>query len=82
MPLPQIPQDKANHFVYGATISALFSRTTGNRAVGLVAAVVFAFGKEVWDLATKKGTPDIMDVVWTVLGGLCPWVAGGGDPLL
>lgn len=80
--LPLIPQNKANHFVYGATISAIVSRATGNRAAGFITTVVFAFGKEVWDWATKKGTPDIMDAVWTVLGGLCPWVAGGGDPLL
>jgi hypothetical protein len=81
MPLPLVPQDKANHFAYGAVVSAIVSRCTGNRAAGFIAAVLFAFGKEVWDLVTKKGTPDIMDVVWTALGGLCPWVAGGGDPL-
>lgn len=77
-----IPQDKANHFVYGALVSSTVSRVTGSRATGLVATVVFAIGKELWDWATGKGTPDFWDAAATVAGGLCPWLAGGPDPLL
>lgn len=76
-----VPQDKANHFLYGAVISASVSRVTGDRVLGLGAAVAFALGKEIYDTLSGKGAPDVRDAMWTVLGGLCPWAAGGADPL-
>jgi hypothetical protein len=76
-----IPQDKANHFLWGAAISAAVSRATGDRVWGLGAAVALAVAKEVYDRVSGKGTPDLKDAMWTVLGGLCPWAAGGEDPL-
>lgn len=76
MTLPLIPQDKANHFVYGAVVGALVAAVTGYPNAALVSAVVLGFVKEMYDLATKTGTPDWRDVVWTAAGGVCVWLGG------
>lgn len=74
--LPIIPHDKANHATYGAAIAC-----TGLLAHSVTAAAIlvaaFAIGKEVYDRASKKGTPDLMDALATIAGGafvLAPWV--------
>lgn len=76
MTLPLIPQDKANHFVYGAVAGALAVQITGHPNAALVIAVVLGFVKELYDLATGRGTPDWRDVVWTAAGGACVWLGG------
>ena len=53
----EIESDKANHFVYGAVVTML----------GLVCLAV-AVLKEVWDHFYGSKF-DIMDIVWTLLGG-------------
>lgn len=66
--LPLIPQDKANHFAYGAVLAAigcLFSPL-----VGAALCVAFAVGKEVYDLASGKGNPEIFDAIATIAGGM------------
>lgn len=65
--LPIIPQDKANHFAYGAVIAAvgcLFSPLAG-------ASLCFAFavGKEVYDRVSGKGNPEFWDAFATIAGG-------------
>lgn len=74
MTLPLIPQDKANHFVYGAVAGALAAAATGHLNAALIAAAVLGFAKELYDLATKTGTPDWRDVAWTAAGGVCVWL--------
>lgn len=74
MTLPLIPHDKANHFVYGAVTCALVVLTTKQPTAGILAAVVLGVVKEVYDLATKTGTPDWRDAVWTAAGGACVWL--------
>jgi|TARA_R110000868_G_scaffold242231_1_gene497762 hypothetical protein len=32
--------------------------------------IIIAVGKEIYDNKTKTGTPELMDVVWTLLGAL------------
>lgn len=73
--LPILPQDKANHAVYGAAIAC-----AGLLAHSLTAAAIFvclaAVGKEVIDWVSKQGTPDPMDALVTIAGGglvLAPW---------
>jgi len=73
MTLPLIPQDKANHFTYGALTCALVTLTTQQPNAGLIAAVVLGVAKEVYDLVSKRGTPDWRDVAWTAAGGLVVW---------
>jgi hypothetical protein len=61
-----IPQDKANHFVYGFLIFILcnlfFTEITC-----LFIVVFAAAAKEVYDKVSKKGTPEILDFIATVL---------------
>jgi hypothetical protein len=64
--LPLIPLDKANHFAYGVAISSVGS--LHSILSGVVLCALFAVGKEVYDAISKKGTPDVMDVVATMLG--------------
>ena len=68
MKLPLIPQDKANHFVYGAAIALLPALTT-DPLTALIVCDIFAAVKEFRDLVTKKGTPDLFDFLWTLAGG-------------
>ena len=67
MNLPVLPQDKANHAIYGAVIAAIVS------VVGLPLALLvvagFAIGKEVYDWRQNK-QPEMLDAVATVCGGL------------
>lgn len=65
--LPQIPQDKANHFVYGA-ILALAAMALSSPEMAAAAVVIAAVGKELLDLA-GHGTPEVLDAVATVAGG-------------
>jgi len=64
-----IPQDKKKHFVAGFAITAVVSLFFGY-IVGAIAAVIAAAGKELYDKATGKGTPEILDFVATVLGAV------------
>jgi hypothetical protein len=68
MNLPSLPADKANHFVYGACAAAL----GGLHSVlaGLMLCALLAIAKEVRDRVTRRGTPDLLDALATVAGGL------------
>jgi len=56
--------DKLKHFLIGYLIS-LTLPLIGVYALYICIAV--AVGKELYDKISKKGTPEIMDMVWTVL---------------
>lgn len=73
MKLPLIPLDKANHFIYGSLIAlaALFA-VSPLPALMVVAAA--AIGKEIAD-QFSHGTPDPIDALVTVVGGLVPILA-------
>jgi len=67
MLLPQLPQDKANHALYGALICASCHWAIGPWA--LIPVIIAAVGKELYDLYTGKGNGEILDAVCTVAGG-------------
>lgn len=84
--LPQLPQDKANHHLYGE-LAALIGAVAGpllatrfgfvldpraGAAVGAIAAGVI---KEVWDKVTGKGDPSLGDFLATASGAV-PVMAG------
>tara|TARA_R110000868_G_scaffold112176_5_gene302320 strand:+ start:10751 stop:11005 length:255 start_codon:yes stop_codon:yes gene_type:complete len=79
--LPQLPQDKANHFIYGLAIFIAFGFAFGAVA-GLVAAALIGAAKEVYDKVSGKGCPDALDFVATAAGGvagyLCTYISVGG----
>ena len=69
MKLPLIPQDKANHFIYGNILCFFFSLFF-IPLVTITFIVIIALGKELYDYKTKTGTPEIKDIVWTIMGAL------------
>jgi hypothetical protein len=69
MKLPLIPQDKANHYIYGSVIYFISSLWL-SPMVSMILVLLIATLKELYDYKTKTGTPEAMDVVWTLLGGL------------
>ena len=64
-----IPQDKKKHFVAGFAITVVVSLFFGY-IIGAVAAVIAAAGKGLYDKVTRKGTPEVLDFVATVLGAV------------
>jgi len=60
-----IPSDKANHFLYGSIIFLIGNYTLSSQN-GLLLALFFAIGKEMYDAVTHK--PEWKDVVWTMIG--------------
>lgn len=65
-----LAHDKKLHFAVGALIAILVSLVSGNLWFGLAASAVAGVGKEVYDRVSKEGTPEVMDAVWTVIGGV------------
>ena len=65
-----IPKDKKLHLLAGLALSLLagllFCPLTGF----ITAAVVGALKEIVWDWLLKKGTPELLDFVATVAGGV------------
>ena len=84
--LPVIPEDKANHVIYGACI-ALAVQTIATPDIGLAAAVACGVLKEAIDAtlnwrARRAGLPEphgveVLDAVATAAGGLAIWMAHG-----
>ena len=62
-----IPIDKITHILAGAAIAAAL--LPWGVIPALLAVVVAAVGKEVWD-AQGHGTPDHIDALVTVIGGV------------
>lgn len=74
--LPQLPADKANHLMYGAALAC--AGAFHSVAAGAVLCAAPAVAKEVYDRISRKGTPDVLDVLATMAGGvlvLAPLVA-------
>ena len=74
MNLPQLPQDKANHFIYGAVICLILSFAIPAFYAMLVAVCV-GIAKEIYDKVSQKGTPDLMDALVTALGAILVYIA-------
>lgn len=68
MKLPIIPQDKANHFIYGFVIFILTNLFL-NIYISFTIVILFAFGKELYDEWKYKGF-DIIDIFWTIIPAL------------
>lgn len=68
--LPMIPQDKANHAVYGTVIYGIVKIVTQNKDWALIAVCAAAVLKEIYDKVSKKGDPEILDALATVMPAL------------
>jgi drug/metabolite transporter superfamily protein YnfA len=67
-----IEADKMQHLIGGMALALYGAALTLLPwwAAGLALAAAGGIGKEVWDKLTGRGTPEVMDAVATVLGGL------------
>lgn len=61
-------RDLVLHFLAGLLICGLVAYLT-EPTLGFAAAMAAGIGKEIWD-ATGRGTPDKLDVLATVAGGV------------
>ena len=73
MKLPLVPQDKANHYIYGSVIYFISSLWL-SPMVSMILVLLIASLKELYDYKTKTGNPEIMDIVWTLLGSLTVFI--------
>lgn len=70
-----MPYDKALHLIGGVLLYAAFHFV--NVEAGLLAVVVAAVGKEVYDYFHKENhTPDVWDAVATLAGGCIGFICG------
>lgn len=69
-PLFGLPLDKVQHFLGGALIVVLAAAVGVPHDLAFLAACLVGLFKELWDWASRRGTPDSNDLVATVLGGL------------
>ena len=60
-----IDQDKANHFIYGAIITAIIFLIIGMPILSLLLCAIIANLKEIYDSKFS-----VLDIIWTVGGGL------------
>jgi hypothetical protein len=68
-----IPPDKALHFIGGVVIYA--AAHFASPIIGLMAVLVAAVGKEVYDHFHKDThTDDIWDATATIAGGMLGWI--------
>ena len=68
-----IPVDKANHFIAG-TITYCIAALIIPPAAAIIPVIAVAAGKEMYDAIYKKGTPDIIDYLFTIAGAIPPLV--------
>jgi len=72
MMIPQLKQDKANHFIYGAFAAAIAVLASGIDpiVISIGASAIIGVAKEVFDSVTGKGEPSYADAVATLAGGV------------
>lgn len=68
-----IPVDKANHFIVGTIIYVLASFIL-SPIFAIIPVVIVGLAKEIYDYITKTGTPDMIDLLFTILGALPPLI--------
>lgn len=83
--LPQLPVDKANHFVYGVGIALAVLAVGQSVEIATLVTCVLAFAKEIADAVRNhlqtgnwKSGPhgvEILDALATCAGGFCVFLA-------
>lgn len=74
----QIPHDKLLHFcggliigLYSKRISSIWVGPWAARLIAISIVILVAIGIElIYDKWWNKGTPEVLDVVWTTAGGV------------
>ena len=66
-----IAQDKLKHLAVGILFSALIPFIN---IYSLLICVILAFSKEIYDYLSKKGTPETLDAVYTIVPTLLTYL--------
>jgi hypothetical protein len=69
MNLPNLPQDKANHALYGVAIYAV-AASIFSAPFSMVVVFAFAAGKDLFDSVLKQKQFSTLDMTATLCGGL------------
>ena len=64
------PYDKLLHFMLGTYLTVI-TTSLMNWWQSLLLTLIVAVCIEIYDKFSKKGTPEIWDIVYTVSGGIC-----------
>jgi len=72
--LPQLPQDKANHLVYGLLMFMVMTSFIGALAAVVAVAIIGALKEIIHDKLMGKGTPDFWDFAATAAGGILGFI--------
>lgn len=64
-----LQHDKLLHFLAGGLIAANVGLFVDDPVAGLGAAIIAGLVKEAYDAHSETGTPEVMDLVWTIIGG-------------
>lgn len=67
----KLAKDKQKHFLVGLIISATIPYIG---VYGLILCIILGVGKEVYDYTSKKGTPEVLDAVWTIIPAIVVYV--------
>lgn len=71
------PEDKIQHIGTGFIAFAVSYNATKDKKVSVGISASVGVLKEVWDKVSKKGNPEISDIVYTAFGGIIGyWVVG------
>jgi len=70
-----IKQDKLKHLLAGIGISLVFGVQFSPLIGLLIATIVGALKEIIWDWLLKRGTPEFLDFLATVLGGAIAYMA-------
>lgn len=70
-----LPYDKLLHFL-GGTYIALIALSLSTWWVALLATLIIATWIEVYDSLSGKGTAEILDIVYTMAGGIAVVLIG------
>ena len=68
-------QDKLKHLLAGIGISLVFGVQFSPLIGLLIAGIVGALKEIIWDWLLKRGTPEFLDFLATVLGGAIAYMA-------
>jgi hypothetical protein len=69
MILPNLPQDKANHALYGIAIYAV-AASIFSAPFSMIVVFAFAAGKELYDSVLKQKQFSTLDMTATLCGGM------------
>lgn len=69
-----MPEDKQKHILAGMALAIIAGLLFCPRIGLATAAVIGALKEIIWDLLLKRGTPELLDFVATVAGGVMGYI--------